>query len=296
MPIITDINPLNPPNIKASLSGVTVLHNHFFLSRYSGKKTTKPAKAGKIEEPNQQTQKTQTDTEPKATKKYSVNKSQVRKRILGIINQQSGNKQLFFYTISFPVQMSDGLAYKILNSTLTTLRTSNNVTKYVWVAERQQIGTIHYHIAMPHKINITYFNSVVKNLISYYIRKGQLNWSQTQAAKYNGVDISKDRKTRKVINFAKGHKGKKLARYLTKYCSKSNLKFSRQAWQASKEVTSLYTDFHLTLDEAERLLLEFIDRDNPVIIDTHFCFYGWKIEPPPIIEQLIHDINTSQLN
>ena len=130
MAIITDVNLLNPPTIKASLSGLTVLHNHQYLYRYSGKKTGKPKANCTGSSPRKEDKTGQSENEPKKPRTYSINKSQVRKRILGIINQQSSHKQLFFYTVSFPPSVTDQLAYRLLNSVLTSLRQAHKVSKY----------------------------------------------------------------------------------------------------------------------------------------------------------------------
>ena len=46
------------------------------------------------------------------------------------------------------------------------------------------------------------------------IDKKEIEWTRNQAANYNGVDIAKDRKTRRVTNFAKQNKEKALSNNL----------------------------------------------------------------------------------
>ncbi len=48
-------------------------------------------------------------------KAYTVNKALVRQRILGYINTMRGKKELYFWTVTFPANTSDQIAYQIFN-------------------------------------------------------------------------------------------------------------------------------------------------------------------------------------
>jgi len=81
---------------------------------------------------------------------FSVNKKEIRRRIQGMINAQKyakGVPKLFFITISFPPCISDRVGYRLLNTWLTRLRKWRKKMSYLWVAERQKNGTIHFHCA-----------------------------------------------------------------------------------------------------------------------------------------------------
>lgn len=286
-----EANILNPPTIKAGITGATILHNHQYLTRYRGSKKYNVLPSGKIEpKPVKIARKKDKPSEHRLIT-YRVNKSEISKRIHAIINTQKGTKSLFFYTISFPNQVTDDLAYKILNSFLTTIRTAFSVKQYIWITERNRQGTIHFHLAMPYLFKPKQLNATIRNLLHFYIRKGKLNWSHISASKYNGLDLAKDPKTRKVTNFAAINNGRKLASYLTKYCSKGNGTFNRQAWQASKQVLALFTEILINHDEAELYLTECIDRENPIFIDTHFCYYRYLKSPPDFVSHFLADIN-----
>ena len=283
------------PSVKVGFNGLTVLHNHRYQTRYKGSKSLKVTASGILEKKPLKQNKEQTGQKEIPVRKYRVNKSEISKRIQAMINVQSGKKSLFFYTISFPNQVSDNTAYKILNSFLTTMRTANGFTQYLWICERNRQGTIHFHIASPELYKPKHLNGIIVNLLHHYIRKGQLNWSHSAAAKYNGLDLAKDRTTRKITNFAAVSGGKKLSAYLTKYCGKGKESFSRQAWQASKVVSSFFTEILVTTDEAELYIVECIDRDNPVFIDTHFCYYKYLKSPPAFALHFLQKINADIL-
>lgn len=277
--------------MKAGLTGLTVLHNHQYLTRYGGSKKYIVTASGKIELRPKPNNKEIAREKGNRSILYKVNKAEISKRIAAVINTQKGRKQLFFYTISFPNQVTDTTAYKILNSFLTTLRTAHSVTQYIWIAERNRQGTIHFHLTIPQLFKPRILNSVIRNLIHYYIRSREIAWTHLSASKYNGLDLAKDPKTRKVINFAEIQNGRRLASYLTKYCGKSKDTFKRQAWQASKTVLSLFTAILINLDEAELYTSQHIDRENPVFVDTHFCFYRWFDRPPDFVTHFLQDIN-----
>ena len=98
-----EANILNPPTIKAGLTGATILHNHRYLTRYRGSKKYNVLPSGKIEpKPVKISRKKDQPSEPRLIT-YRVNKSEISKRIQAIINTQKGTKSLFFYTISFPL-------------------------------------------------------------------------------------------------------------------------------------------------------------------------------------------------
>lgn len=285
------LNYTTEPTLAVGLTGITQLKAITFKSRFTGSKTHIIDRDGKplpkIKRPSE-IKKSQPGS---AKKNYSVNKSRIRHIILNWINSQRGTKQLYFFTITFPPCIQDNLAYSLLNSWLTTMRTSARLRNYLWVAERQQNSTIHFHMALSERLNITYANSVMRNLLHYSIRQQKLNWSHTSATRYNGVDIAKNRKTRRVTNFAKENSKRNLSSYLTKYISKSETKFQRQAWQCSRQLSALFTHYTMTLEEFENEYLDYIDQNECLIQCEFFNFFRWAKSPPDKLRQLLCGIN-----
>lgn len=228
-----------------------------------------------------------------STKTYSVNKREVRQRILAYINTMKGKKELFFWTVTFPPSISDALAYQAYNIWLTSLRQYRILKEYIWVAERQsETGAIHFHIAIPHFMNVHKANAMMRGTLKNMIRKGKLIYSVHKIARYNGVDIAKNRNTKRVTNFAVKKGSRSLVTYLTKYVTKNNEKFSHLAWHNSRGYSALFTGvtfnipeflsygFHLLLNRAKAFVAEF------------FTFVPWLNDPPPLLTDHLYKLNS----
>jgi hypothetical protein len=175
---------------------------------------------------------------PTSCKQYTVNKRLVRSRVLGYINTMKGKKELYFWTVSFPAGTPDDKCYQIYNIWLTTLRKYRMLKEYIWIAERQDgkrndfksaTNTIHFHIAIPHRMDVHRANAMMQGTLKTFARRGEIPFSVHQCKRYNGVDIDKNRKTRRVINFALKKSARSLASYLTKYITKNEGGFSHLA-------------------------------------------------------------------
>lgn len=277
--------------LSVGINGVTDLVQYELNSRYAGSKKIKVLSDGTVLRKIAKKQKFTTAKTTTQQKIYKVNGKEVKNRIANWINQQPGKKTLYFYTISFPIYMPDNTAYKCLNSWLTTARTTYKLKNYLWIAERQKNGTIHFHIALQEYLPIKKLNTTMKNLLHFYLRKNEMKWSHCKIAKYNGVHISKDKKTGKVTNYADHGKQKNLGGYLSKYISKSSEKFTRQAWQCSKSLSSLVMKINMTANEFYTRFIEFIDIEKPIFQNDMCCFYRWKTAPPPAVLSHLKEVN-----
>ena len=212
--------------------------------------------------------------------KYHIDKTEVTNRIKGYLNQMRGEKMLYFWTVTFPNTTSDDTAYILLNKWLTRLRTEKMLKEYLWIAERQENNTIHFHMVINQKMNVQKANKYMRASIMHSINKGEIVYSRIDAMRYNGVDIAKDRKTRRVINFAKQNKQKSLTRYLTKYLTKNNSTFTHLAWHSSRGYSNLITAVRFTWNEYTKGNAEMlVDNDNQ-IIHEFYTFRRWKGSPP----------------
>jgi hypothetical protein len=226
---------------------------------------------------------------------YYVNKRKVRARLTNFSNTEFGDKRMYFYSISFPLGMDEKISTKLLNSVLTTLRKDYGVVHYLWIAERQKKGQKHYHLCLYHYVKGRIVNDIVKKYIKHAIRKKELNWSTASANNYNGVDISKDRKTGIPTNFAGSGTGKHIARYITKYVSKSSGAFEGQAWNCSRSVASVTDGICATIEEVLTMYTSDILSDNATYENEWCYFFPWKKEAPPDYKKLIYEINTSRI-
>lgn len=234
-------------------------------------------------------------------KQYRVNGSQVRQRLLGFINTQNGKKELYFWTVTFPQGITDNAAYKVFNIWLTTLRQYKMLRNYLWVAERQENGTIHYHIAIPHKVSVKRANALMRGTLVNAARKGEVGASVHLLRRYNGVDIAKNRKTKRVTNFAIKKGQKSLANYLTKYVTKNNGTFEHLAWHNSRGYSGIFLGVTMTVSEFLKAGFSyFLDRSGKFDCE-HFVFVPWKNDtgPPYKIMDHLYQLNSfiqSQLN
>jgi len=284
------------PELSISLTGCTLLKSTILNSRFSGSKQYTVDRLGRLQKKEAKQKIKYKKTSVPQKKFYSVNKSRIKHLITNFVNAQTGKKSLYFYTISFPEKTPDNLAYKILNSWLTSLRFAYELKNYLWIAERQKNGTIHFHICIKEFLPIRLVNNLLKKLLHYYIRKNELSWNHFACSKYNGVDIAKNRVTKKVINFASQKDGKQLANYLTKYISKGTEVFERQAWQSSKSLCGLFTKYNMDYYEFTEAFLQKIDYENPLYENEFYSFYKWIKSPPPEIVYLLKIVNRNVLN
>jgi hypothetical protein len=241
--------------------------------------------------------------EPKEPREYSVNKKLIRQRVYAFLLGQR-KPQLYGITVSFPPCVTDELAYRALNIWLTRCRQSLKLENFLWVAERQGVGTIHYHILIPQYFNVQRANKFMADTLANFVRKGDLNWNLHAAKRYNGVDISKNRNTKRVTNFALGSNSKALALYITKYISKNEngrngekgKPFTRLAWHNSRGFSSVFTSVALTEAEAKYLQLRSYLNMERVFTTEYAVFIGWHQSPAAIFTRSLQLVNDCILN
>ncbi len=295
-----ETNFLHPKEYKASLTGVTKLKEGKYTSRYrvsNGYAVTargelivkpRPDPPSKLPRPRKDTAGSAPLAEEDPKKRgYRVAKQIVKNRIRAMVNMlqhsrdKIGTPRLHFWTITFNPSMTDDLCYRALNSWLTSLRQLGRLRSYLWVAERQKQGTIHYHLAIPHFLDVKYANRIMRNILLDLEQKKLLQgWSREGIRKYNGVDIAKDRNSKRIVNFASGPKGKSLANYLTKYVTKNDTELPHLAWHNSRDWSALILGMTFTREELGRFVTGSMIDVN--FIETEYCqFYRWKNFQPP---------------
>jgi hypothetical protein len=238
---------------------------------------------------------------------YKLNKKEVGHRVRGMFNTvrrcgETGkgyrNKKavMYFFTVTFPVGTPAAVCYQLLNTWLTNLRQADLLRSYLWVSEKQKNGTTHFHVCVPHYLNVQTANKAMRKSIIFLIGKRQLNWSIESAKKYNGVDIAKDRKTRRVVNFADEKKERALSRYLTKYVSKNDDTHDRQPWHCSRDWAALVKGVHLTLPQLQQLCGGSTEQIRPGVFENEYVqFWGWKGRPPDKLRDHLADLNFSMV-
>lgn len=184
------------------------------------------------------------------SRSYVLNKSKIRKKIVAYSHTKPAKKALYFYTVSFPLSLSDELAYKYFNIFLTRCRKSAGLESYLWVAERQQNSTLHFHFLTTNFMMVQKINGYMRASLLHGVEKKEFEYDIEKIQKYNGVDISKNRITRKVTNFAVGKGSKILSKYITKYITKNNTQMSRLPYHSSRDISQLRYSFEIDIFDA----------------------------------------------
>lgn len=247
---------------------------------------------------------------PPSIRSYSLNKSKVRKKISALCRLRAARSFVAFYSISFPEKADDDTLYKIFNKWLTNCRTRYGLTTYLWVAERQKNGTLHFHMLTTNRMNIQRVNKAMAAAIDNEVKKGNIKWNKSSYEKYNGVDVDspqqpKKRQGESRKDYRKRIKARGAATtqniikwiggYLTKYITKNDIKFSHLPYHSSRDVSALFT----TLCIEDEYISEFVekltdDADKYKIVENdHIIISVFKFTPD---EQLFKWINKANEN
>lgn len=314
---------VNPPVhrdlvVKMTHSGITVLKNDKFRNRVTGSRSftllpdatlvdnrTKDVMEYRAPDPGKRpagklVQKKvppgEGDTQQTDKIKYKVNKKLIRARVAMFI-QAMKKPVLHAITISFPKQVTDDMGYQMLNTWLTVAREKLHLREYLWVAERQEVGTIHFHVLIPQYFNIVQANRIMRACLATQIRKGNVpGYSLPQCKRYNGVDISKNRTTKRVTDFAKGSNRKALTNYITKYISKNDEGFAHYAWHNSRGFSAQMTGMALTEAEARLYGIRGHLNMDRVFAGEYAYFIPWKNGMPDFFRKSMAFINSQILN
>lgn len=194
-------------------------------------------------------------------KRYTLNKSKVRRRCHALSRLEKSKKFLAFYTITFPEGLLDKECYKLFNLWLTRCRKTSDLNTYLWVAERQQNGTIHFHLLTNDFMEIAIVNGYMAKALTNAKKKGNEKLTIVETEKYNGVDVKRV-----------GQKKKSLISYLTKYITKNNIEFYRLPWHCSRDVSRLFTSMYFEDEQSEEILRKLPqDEKNYHIHESDYC-------------------------
>jgi hypothetical protein len=212
-----------------------------------------------------------------------VNPKKIKHRCIALVNAQA-KKKMYAFTITFPPCVGDDMAYKLFNNWLTNCRKYLKLQDYMWVREFQQVGTVHFHMLVPHYFHVHSANRAMQQALITQIKNGALAWHVKAAKRYNGVHIGKNDKTKQVTNFASPRERRALLNYMLKYMSKSKMQNSdtnHYAWHNSRAFSRMITS--MTLTEAEARQLRIREQLNPDSIWTNewFTHIIWKDHSPP---------------
>ncbi len=207
---------------------------------------------------------------------YSLNKQKVREKCAAFFGLKKSRKFMAFYTISFPVGFSDDLCMQVFNTWLTRSR-KLGLSSYLWVAERQCNGTLHFHLLTNNFLNVRRVNRFMAKAIETQINKHNIETAgieyinnkgekriseQFTVAGYNGVDVKPVNNNRKRLN-----------QYLTKYISKNDIVFFRLPYHSSRDISELFTaeSFRSFRDSDFRYILKQLQHVTTFVIDNEYA-------------------------
>jgi len=201
---------------------------------------------------------------PKKTE-YKLNKKKVREKCSAFFGLKQSKKFLAFYSISFPMGFPDELAYQCFNTVKTRMREECGLKSYLWVAERQKNGTIHFHMLTNTFMQIRKVNYFMARAINTQVRKkenkGKVNVN-FDIRKYNGVDVRHVNNNRKALNC-----------YLTKYVSKNTIVFFKLPYHSSHDISELFTAETFTHENCSdfRPIKEALKHIKTFVVDNEWC-------------------------
>lgn len=294
--------------VKIGVNGITRLKEGTYKKRHYGSKDAVQLGNGKFQSlttykkmfPNEFKKNshkkactTITDEPPKGRikKGYTIDRFKITPRLQTFYLSKRGQKQLYFWTITFPKDTTESTAHQLFNIWLTRCRTELNLQSYLWVKELQQNQTVHFHLAIHQRMDVKRANRYMRASIMTQIDKGLIHWSRSAAARYNGVDIAKDRKTKRVVNFARENKSKALRNYLTKYVTKNSATFEMLAWHCSRDYSNTVTGFALSRKELIDSKLFANVKQYNIYENDWIVFYSWQKSPPGTVLKYLTKIN-----
>lgn len=145
-----------------------------------------------------------------------------------------------FATITFIQMIEDRKAVKILNKFFTTIRKEKPDFEYVWVAERQENGNIHFHCIFNMRMDVRRYNALwVLCQYNEGLRFENVSLSEIRA-RYENDTIHE------ILNPFDIERVKSIygiSYYLTKYVTKNKTTegFRCLAWHCSRNVSRLFT-------------------------------------------------------
>lgn len=171
-----------------------------------------------------------------------MNKPKVKAKIIAFSRAKIGSLKMKFVTITFPSGCSDDLCMQCLNTWLTKLRSITSSFDYLWVAERQGNGTLHFHLFTKTFFNIRVINHHMAVTIDNVLRKNKEGMPSFSPEKYNGIDV-------KVVD-----KISHIVKYVTKYVTKMKELNFNKSWACSRLVSRLFTHVQLSEQQMTRCI------------------------------------------
>jgi len=173
-----------------------------------------------------------------------------------------------FLTVTFISAVTDKQAVEVLNKFFTQVRDDMKKTfKYIWVAERQDNGNIHFHCIVNVRLPVRRYNALwVLQQYNAGIEFEGISRDEI-LQRYENDTIHKVLNPLDVKNITSIYG---LSWYVTKYVSKNkSTGFSCLAWHCSREVSKLFTKKVITrscMSEVTSLVNSRVDKKTGELI------------------------------
>lgn len=228
------------------------------------------------------------DQQVKRGKGTRVRKNLIKSRCEAFSRLDRSRQFLAFYTVSFPAGMSDDQCFSCLNKWLTRIRKWRIKFPYLWVAERQKNGTIHYHMLTNAFLPIRVVNRMMATAIRNEIQKDSRSTINFCSTSYNGVDVTR---VQSPISVTK---------YITKYLTKQMADQIKQKWHCSRVFSSLAVSLTVHPADAHHLITilcrhQLADDESVILIgNDHFLHIPLKHGPPEEYRSAIYQGNNQR--
>jgi hypothetical protein len=143
-------------------------------------------------------------------------------------------------------------------------------------------------------MNVQRANAMMRGTLKTFAKRGDIPYQpyHPQVKKYNGVDICKNRNTKRIVNFAIKKGSRALSTYLTKYVTKNDGAFDHLAWHNSRGFSCLFTAVTFTAAEFKKFGFgPFLNRVR--VFEMNFAkFIPWLFGPPPLLIDHLYQLNS----
>jgi len=187
-------------------------------------------------------------------------KIKIQEKILALY--AASNKKFSMITLTMIADCTDRKAVKVLNNFFTSVKKKYGNFNYLWVAERQKNGRIHFHIVANCKFQIQYINSlwisqqiensIVNSSAVYELNKDYgYTFKQLLKLGYSGWSIAQ--KYLNPVDVKKIYDIRGVSAYVAKYVTKNKTTFvGINVWHSSRTVSKIFTKQLISLDVFER--------------------------------------------
>lgn len=221
-------------------------------SSFNRKKTEKKPKTEK----NSIDLVNQLEKQPKKEKTTSNRtKDKIKEKMLSLYRTCSGLKgnrshivNFTLCTLTFINEVSDTQGIIVLNKFFTALRDRYRNFEYIWVAEKQENGNIHFHIILNIRLDLFYCNSLwviqqINSGIHHYENEAKLkaDWGCSPLELHNTGDYKAMQKYFNPVDLKPVKTIDGISCYLTNYVTKNKSKFLCSSWHCSRSVSKLFT-------------------------------------------------------